>query len=215
MRSGGLFSTRSRPSRRASGPSSRFRSRPSMRARSRKRWTRLAADERARMSSWRAPLADGIGTALLLAAVVGSGIMGERLADGNDAVALLANSIATGLALFALIVAFAPRSGAHFNPLVTLVLAMRGQFPKARIGPYVAAQFLGALAGVLLAHAMFDLPLLQVSPRERASAGQWLSEAVATFGLVFVVLSCEGRPRWAAPAAIGSYIGAAYWFTAS
>jgi len=167
------------------------------------------------MSSWRAPLADGIGTALLLAAVVGSGIMGERLADGNDAVALLANSIATGLALFALIVAFAPRSGAHFNPLVTLVLAMRGQFPKARIGPYVAAQFLGALAGVLLAHAMFDLPLLQVSPRERASAGQWLSEAVATFGLVFVVLSCEGRPRWAAPAAIGSYIGAAYWFTAS
>src|SRR5689334_3216120 len=154
------------------------------------------------MKCWQAPLADGIGTALLLAAVVGSGIMGERLADGNDAIALLANSIATGFALFALILAFAPRSGAHFNPVVTLVLAMRGQLPKGRIAPYLAAQFVGALAGVLLAHAMFDLPLLQVSPRERASLGQWLSEAVATFGLVFVVLSCEGRERWAAPAAI-------------
>jgi glycerol uptake facilitator-like aquaporin len=167
------------------------------------------------MTLLRRALAEGLGTALLLAAVVGSGIMGERLAQGNDAVALLANSFATGLALFALILAFAPRSGAHFNPVVTVLFALRGDLARNDIPPYLVAQFVGAILGVLLAHAMFDLPMLQASIRERASLGQWLSEVVATFGLVFVVLSTQHAERWAAPAAIGSYIAAAYWFTAS
>jgi glycerol uptake facilitator-like aquaporin len=167
------------------------------------------------MTLLRRALAEGLGTALLLAAVVGSGIMGERLAQGNDAVALLANSVATGLALFALIVAFAPRSGAHFNPVVTVLLAFRHKVRRADIAPYLAAQFTGAVLGVLLAHAMFDLPLLQTSIRARASVGQWISEIVATFGLVFVVLSTQRAERWVAPAAIGCYIAAAYWFTAS
>ena len=167
------------------------------------------------MNSLQRAAADGLGTALLLAAVVGSGIMGERLAQGNDAIALLANSLATGFALFALIAAFAPRSGGHFNPVVTVLLAARGEFPKKDITPYLAAQFAGALLGVVLAHAMFDLPLLQSSLKERASLGQWISEVVATFGLVFVVLSCDRDRPWAAPAAVGAYIAAAYWFTAS
>jgi glycerol uptake facilitator-like aquaporin len=167
------------------------------------------------MTLLRRALGEGLGTALLLAAVVGSGIMGERLAQGNDAVALLANSAATGLALFALILAFAPRSGAHFNPVVTVLLAFRREIARADAAAYLAAQFIGAILGVLLAHAMFDLPLLQTSLKERASAGQWISEIVATFGLVFVVLSSQRAERWAAPAAIGAYIAAAYWFTAS
>ena len=167
------------------------------------------------MTLGRRALAEGLGTALLLAAVVGSGIMGERLAAGNNAVALLANSIATGLALFALIVAFGPRSGAHFNPVVTVLLALRRDVQRADIAPYLAAQFVGAILGVLLAHAMFDLPLLQTSIRERASVGQWISEIAATFGLVFVVLSSQRSERRVAPAAIGAYIAAAYWFTAS
>jgi glycerol uptake facilitator-like aquaporin len=167
------------------------------------------------MTRLRRALAEGLGTALLLAAVVGSGIMGEQLSGGNNAMALLANAIATGLALFALIVAFAPRSGAHFNPVITVLLAIRREVARADIAPYLAAQFTGAILGVLLAHAMFDLPLLQTSIRERASVGQWISEIVATFGLVFVVLSSQRAERWAAPAAIGAYIAAAYWFTAS
>jgi glycerol uptake facilitator-like aquaporin len=167
------------------------------------------------VSVLRRAAADGLGTALLLAAVVGSGIMGERLAGGNDAIALLANSLATGFALFALIVAFGPRSGAHFNPLVTVVLALRRKVDKRIVAPYLAAQFLGALLGVVLAHGMFDLPLLQASEKVRTSVGQWLSEVVATFGLVFVVISCEReRASWA-PAAVAAYIAAAYWFTAS
>lgn len=167
------------------------------------------------MTAARAAAAEAIGTALLLAAVVGSGIMGERLAGGNDAIALLANSLATGFALFALIVAFGERSGAHFNPVVTVTLAVTGNFPRARVLRYGVAQFAGAILGVLLAHAMFDLPLLQLSAKARTSAGQWLSEAVATFGLVFVVLSCNRERAWAAPAAVAAYIAAAYWFTAS
>ena len=167
------------------------------------------------MSIGRRAVAEAIGTALLLATVVGSGIMGERLSGGNDAIALLANSLATGFGLAALIVAFGPRSGAHFNPVVSIVFALRGGFPKREIAPYAGAQVVGALLGVLLAHAMFDLPLLQTSPKERASLGQWLSEVVATFGLVFVVLSCNRERAWAAPIAVGSYIAAAYWFTAS
>ena len=159
----------------------------------------------------RSAAAEGIGTALLLAAVVGSGIMGERLAGGNTAIALLANSLATGFALVALIIAFAPRSGAHFNPLVTIALGLRGKVAWS----YLPAQFAGALLGTLLAHAMFDLPLLQLSQTARSSPGQWLSEAIATFGLVFLVLSLERRNAWAAPFAVGSYIAAAYWFTAS
>jgi len=163
----------------------------------------------------RRALAEFLGTALLLAAVVGSGIMGERLAQGNAAVALLANSLATGFALMALIVAFSARSGAHFNPLVTLAFAFTRRFPKREIPAYLAAQFIGALAGVLVAHAMFDLPLLQTSPMARSSIGQWLSEVVATFGLVMVVLHCDDRERWSAPLAVGAYVAAAYWFTAS
>jgi len=151
----------------------------------------------------------------LLAAVVGSGIMGERLAQGNVAIALLANSLATGFALIALIVALAPRSGAHFNPAVTLALWLRGALARRCVAPYVVAQFAGALLGVLAAHAMFDLPLLQASQTSRSSPGQWCSEVVATFGLVFLVLSLDRRSAWAAPFAVGSYIAAAYWFTAS
>jgi glycerol uptake facilitator-like aquaporin len=163
----------------------------------------------------RSAAAEALGTALLLAAVVGSGIMGERLAGGNDAIALLANSLATGFALIALIVAFTPRSGAHFNPVVTLALALCGKFERGGVVAYVAAQFAGALLGVLAAHAMFDLALLQASETVRSSPGQWLSEVVATFGLVFLVLSLGRRSAWAAPFAVGSYIAAAYWFTAS
>jgi glycerol uptake facilitator-like aquaporin len=163
----------------------------------------------------RAALAEGIGTALLLAAVVGSGIMGERLAQGNTAIALLANALATGFALSALIVAFGPRSGAHFNPLVTLAFSFRTGFPRKAIAGYAAAQMIGALVGVLAAHAMFDLALLQVSPTSRSGAGQWLSEVIATFGLILMVLSCDNGRPWSAPLAVGAYIAAAYWFTAS
>jgi glycerol uptake facilitator-like aquaporin len=163
----------------------------------------------------RAALAEAIGTALLLAAVVGSGIMGERLAQGNDAITLLANSLATGLALTALIVAFGPRSGAHFNPVVTLAFALRRGFPWRLVPPYVMAQIIGALTGVLAAHAMFDMPLLQTASTTRSGLGQWFSEVVATFGLVFVVLSCDRARPWSAPLAVGAYIAAAYWFTAS
>ena len=163
----------------------------------------------------RAALDEAIGTALLLAAVVGSGIMGERLAGGNVAIALLANSLATGLALVALIVAFSERSGAHFNPVLTLALAARRGFPWRKVPVYLVAQFAGALLGVIAAHAMFDLALLQVSPNVRTGPGQWWSEVVATFGLVVVVLACAKRPPWSAPAAVGAYIAAAYWFTAS
>lgn len=163
----------------------------------------------------KAALAEGIGTALLLAAVVGSGIMGERLAGGNVAIALLANSLATGFALVALIVAFGARSGAHFNPVVTLAFALRAGFPRKRVVPYVLAQFAGAAIGVLAAHAMFDLPLLQASSAVRAGIGQWLSEVVATFGLVLIVLAASRQAAWTAPLAVGAYIAAAYWFTAS
>jgi len=163
----------------------------------------------------RSAAAEAVGTALLLAAVVGSGIMGERLAQGNMAIALLANSLATGFALIALIVAFTPRSGAHFNPAVTLALALRAGFPRRAVLPYVVAQFFGAWLGVLAAHAMFDLPLVQASQTARSSPGQWLSEVVATFGLVFLVLSLDRKSAWAVPFAVGSYIASAYWFTAS
>jgi glycerol uptake facilitator-like aquaporin len=167
------------------------------------------------MNVWRRALAEALGSALLLAAVVGSGIMGERLSGGNVAIALLANALATGFALIALIVAFAERSGAHFNPAVTAALALRGKFPKFEVAPYIIAQTLGAILGVLAAHAMFDLPLLQAGAKMRTGFPQWWSEVVATFGLVFLVLSFTRKNEWAAPFAVGGYIAAAYWFTAS
>lgn len=141
--------------------------------------------------------------------------MGERLAQGNVALALLANSLATGFALVALITAFAGRSGAHFNPVVTLAFALRAGFPWRSVPVYVVAQFLGAAIGVLAAHAMFELPLVQVSTTVRDGAAQWWSEFVATFGLVLVVLACDRARPWSAPVAVGAYIAAAYWFTAS
>lgn len=164
------------------------------------------------MNIARRALAEGLGTALLLVVVVGSGIMGERLSGGNVALALLANSLATGFALVALILAFGPRSGAHFNPVVTVVLAFRKEFPAKEVPPYIAAQIAGALVGVLAAHAMFDVPLLQLGEKARFGIAQWWSEIVATFGLVFVVLSCDKKST---AFAVGAYIAAAYWFTAS
>ena len=156
-----------------------------------------------------------MGTALLLATVVGSGIMGESLAGGNVAIALLANTLATGAALIALIATFGPRSGAHFNPLVTCTeLAMHRMEWKQAIW-YLIAQVLGALAGVLAAHYMFELPLWMTSAHVRTGPHQWWSEVVASFGLLTVILNvAKTRPDFV-PAAVGSYITAAYWFTAS
>lgn len=163
----------------------------------------------------RAAAAEFLGTCALLAAVVGSGIMGVRLADGNDAIALLANAGATAAMLYVLIVCLAPLSGAHFNPAVSLVDWLRGDLPASRLPVYVAAQVAGALAGVLLAHGMFDLPLLQAGAQQRTGTGQWLSEGVATFGLVLTILSGRRHRLEAVPALVASYIFAAYWFTAS
>lgn len=160
-------------------------------------------------------VAEGLGTALLLAVVVGSGIMGERLADGNDAVALLANTLATGAALVVLIVMFGPISGAHFNPAVTLAFALRRELPWPVALAYLPTQFAGAVAGVFAAHVMFAEPILQVSTRLRDGPAQAFSEAVATFGLVAAILGAlRFRPGFT-PAAVGLYITAAYWFTAS
>jgi glycerol uptake facilitator-like aquaporin len=157
-------------------------------------------------------LSEALGTALLLAVVIGSGIMGERLSAGNAAVALLANTLATALGLYVLIEVFGPLSGAHFNPLVSFAMVVRGQLPRAAFGPYVLAQLTGALLGVWLAHAMFDVTVLQVSTKVRSGTGQWLAECVATFGLLLVVL--RSAPQRVA-ATVASFIGAAYWFTAS
>jgi glycerol uptake facilitator-like aquaporin len=162
----------------------------------------------------RAVAAEFVGTAFLLAAVVGSGIMGERLAGGNVAIALLANALATGAALVALIVTFGPVSGAHFNPVVTLAFS-RGVLPPGTLAAFVAAQFAGAATGVLFAHAMFDAPLVAWSLHVRSGPSQVLSEAVATFGLVGVIASSSRRTPAAVPFAVAAYIVAAYWFTAS
>lgn len=156
--------------------------------------------------------AEALGTALLLAVVIGSGIMAERLAGGNGAVALLANTLATVGGLYVLIEVFGPVSGAHFNPAVSAVMAWRGELPKAALVPYVAAQLFGAVLGAWLAHLMFDLPMLQFSTRLRSGTGQWIAEAVATAGLLLVILRA---PAGRAPAMVAGYIGAAYWFTAS
>ena len=160
-------------------------------------------------------LAEFVGTALLLAAVVGSGIMGVALAQGNDAVALLANAGATAAALYVLIVLLGPVSGAHFNPVVTLALRLRGEISSGDAAAYVGTQVVAAIAGVLLAHAMFDLTLIQPGTHVRSGAAQWLSEGVATFGLVLTILVGRRQRAAAVPALVASYIFAAYWFTAS
>ena len=160
-------------------------------------------------------VAEGLGTALLLAVVVGSGIMAERLAGGNVALALLANALATGAGLVALILMLGPVSGAHFNPAVTLSEAWQGNLARAHVLPYIAAQCAGAVAGVMLAHAMFDLPLLTASQHVRAGGAQWLSEFVATFGLLAVIIGCSRSRPAATPFAAAAYITSAYWFTAS
>jgi glycerol uptake facilitator-like aquaporin len=159
--------------------------------------------------------AEGLGTALLLAAVVGSGIMAERLAGGNVALALLANAIATGGALVALILTFGPVSGAHFNPVVTIALALRDGGRAGATLATIAAQVVGAVAGVWLAHAMFALPILQASRHDRATTGEMIGEATATFGLLGLILTCSRHEPRAIPYAVAAYITAAYWFTSS
>lgn len=159
--------------------------------------------------------AEFLGTMFLLAAVVGSGIMGERLAAGNVAIALLANSIATGAALAALIITFGPISGAHFNPVVTLAEMLRREFSVRDSAVYIAAQITGAFAGVALAHLMFGLAFVQRSTHLRGGVGQVVAEFVATLGLLLVISSCARHQPAGCPWAVGAYITGAYWFTAS
>ena len=160
-------------------------------------------------------LAEFVGTLLLLATVVGSGIMGVALSNGNDAVALLANASATAGALYVLVTLLGPVSGAHLNPAVTLVMRLRGELGSREAAAYVAVQAVAAVAGVLLAHAMFALPLVEAGQHARTGPAQWLSEGVATFGLLLtILLGVRHRPA-AVPALVASWIFAAYWFTAS
>ena len=159
--------------------------------------------------------AEFLGTGFLVAAVIGSGIMGERLSGGNVAIALLANTIATGAALAALILAFLPVSGAHFNPVVTMAVAFRGGFAWKEAGLYAAAQFSGGIAGTACANIMFALPAFSISHHARTGAPQWFSELVATFGLLLIIRTvAQFAPDWL-PFAVGAYIIAAYWFTSS
>jgi glycerol uptake facilitator-like aquaporin len=171
--------------------------------------------DRGKLSRSRRLVAEAVGTAFLLAAVVGSGIMGERLAGGNVAVALLANTLATGAALVALILTFGPISGAHFNPAVTLADASQGSLPWGDVPLYVVAQIVGAFAGVAAAHFMFEIPLFLASRHARAGPAQVFSEFVATFGLLAVIWGCARSRPSAVPFAVAAYITAAYWFTAS
>lgn len=160
-------------------------------------------------------VAECLGTGLLLAAVVGSGVMGEQLAGGNVAVALLANTLATAAALLALILTFGPVSGAHFNPAVTLSFACRRSLPWGTVPAYLLAQMAGAVAGVWLAHVMFGLPVIQASTHLRTGIGQWLGEFIATFALLSVIWSCTRHHPHTTPYAVASIIAAAYWFTSS
>ncbi|WP_137753434.1 MIP/aquaporin family protein [Sphingopyxis sp. L1A2A] len=163
----------------------------------------------------RALLAEAIGSFFLFAAVVGSGIMAERLAGGNVAVALLANSLATGAILFGLIAMLGPVSGAHFNPAVSLVMALHRDLRWGMLPPYVAAQIGGGILGVWAAHVMFALPIVQFSDHARSGTGQWVGEFVATFGLILTIIGMvRHRPEWTAPG-VALYIVAAYWFTSS
>jgi len=156
-----------------------------------------------------------IATGFLLIAVVGSGIMAERLAGGSAGLALLANGIATGCALVALILAFGPHSGAHMNPVVTLAAALTGGLRWQSVSPYVAAQVAGGIVGVWLSHVMFDLPVLQLSTHARHGYGQWVAEVIATFGLLATIWGCRAHPAAVTAIAVGAYITGAYWFTAS
>jgi glycerol uptake facilitator-like aquaporin len=156
-----------------------------------------------------------LGTAFLLAAVIGSGIMAQRLAGGNIALALLCNTLATGAILPVIILMFGAVSGAHFNPAVSVAFAARGELRWQVAGLYVAVQIFAAIAGAWIAHLMFDLPLWQVSTTVRSGTGQWLAEAVATFGLLLTIFGCLARVPAAVPYAVGLYITSAYWFTAS
>lgn len=170
----------------------------------------------ASLSLYKRSVCEGLGTGLLVAAVVGSGIMGERLAGGNAAIALLANTIATGAALAALIMTFGSSSGAHFNPVVSFAIALRGQMPWPEVPFYVAAQFCGGLLGTILAHLMFGHEWYSLSAHQRSGLPQLLSEFVAAFGLLCVIWGCmKIRSGLAASVAVASYIVAAYWFTAS
>jgi glycerol uptake facilitator-like aquaporin len=159
--------------------------------------------------------AEFTGTAFLLAAVVGSGIMAQRLAGGNVALALLCNTLATGAILPVIILMFGGVSGAHFNPAVSIAFALRGELPWRMASLYVTVQIAAAVAGAWVAHAMFELPVWQVSTTVRSGPGQWLAEGVATFGLILTILGCLARAPAAVPYAVGLYITSAYWFTAS
>jgi glycerol uptake facilitator-like aquaporin len=160
-------------------------------------------------------LAEWLGTAFLLAAVVGSGIMAQKLAGGNVALALLCNTIPTGAMLVVLILIFGPLSGAHFNPAVTIAFAYRGDLPWIVAGAYILTQIVGGIVGVWVAHLMFELPLWQFSLTQRAGTGQWLAEGIATFGLLLTIFGCIAHNPGAVPYAVGLYITSAYWFTAS
>lgn len=159
--------------------------------------------------------AEGIGAFFLFATVIGSGVMAEALAGGNVAIALLANSLATGAILFVLIAMLGPVSGGHFNPAVSLVMAARRELQWREVVPYVIAQLAGGLVGAWAAHLMFDLPILQYSMKARAGIGQWTGELVATFGLVLTILGTLRHRPAAVPASVALYIGSAYWFTSS
>jgi glycerol uptake facilitator-like aquaporin len=159
--------------------------------------------------------AEALGSALLLATVIGSGIMAQKLSGGNVALALLGNTLPTGAILVVLILIFAPVSGAHFNPLVSMAFALRKELPWRDAVAYVAVQILGAIGGVWAAHLMFELPLWQLSSTLRTGPGQWLAEAVATFGLLLTIFGCLRGAAGAISYAVGLYITAAYWFTAS
>ena len=160
-------------------------------------------------------VAECLGTAFLLSAVVGSGVMAARLSGGSGALALLCNTLPTGAILTVLILMLGPISGAHFNPAVSIALVLRRELPASAAGLYIGAQVVGGLIGVWVAHAMFELPLWQVSVTGRTGPGQWLAEAVATFGLLLTILGCAARTPSAVPFAVGLYITSAYWFTAS
>jgi glycerol uptake facilitator-like aquaporin len=175
----------------------------------------LSAAARALPSLSRRVVAEGLGTAFLLATVVGSGIMAERLAGGNVALALLANTLATGAGLLALILTFGGISGAHFNPAVTLAEASQGALPGRDAVAYVASQLAGAFAGVALAHQMFDLPLFSASQHVRAGLGPLVGELAATFGLITVIRICARTQPAMTPFAVAAFITAAYWFTSS
>ena len=168
-----------------------------------------------KMTLARRAVAEFLGTGFLVAAVVGSGIMGERLAAGNVAIALLANTVATGAALVALILTFGPISGAHFNPIVTLTDAWEGGIPRRETLPYVLAQIVGGVSGAVGAHLMFGLSVVSFSQHARSGPAEWFSEFVATFGLLSVIWGCSRLRSNTVPFAVGAYITAAYWFTAS